>query len=130
GRRGARYARTVAPRHVPRAPRGGACGRLVALPARPDGGSLAPGGDDEALGPGVTVVFLVTRFPAPPWRGDQVRAYHHLRLLAPRHEITCAALLLRPPPPRAREEIEAMGARVEIVPLGLAGAAGSLARVL
>jgi sugar transferase (PEP-CTERM/EpsH1 system associated) len=76
------------------------------------------------------VLFLVTRFPVPPWRGDQLRAYHHLRLLAGRHTLTCAALVLRPPPPAARAEIEAMGIRVEVVPLGVAGALPALARVL
>jgi len=76
------------------------------------------------------VLFLVTRFPAPPWRGDQVRAYHHLRLLAARHRITCCALVPRPPSPSARAEIEAMGVRVEVVPLGLAGAVRALAPVV
>src|SRR5207302_1193097 len=72
----------------------------------------------------------VTRFPVPPWRGDQVRAYHHLRVLAHRHDLTCVALLHRAPPAAARTELEALGVRVEVVPLGLAGAAASLARVL
>ncbi len=76
------------------------------------------------------VVFLVTRFPAPPWRGDQVRAYHHLRLLAPRHDITCVALVARPPAPAARAEVEGMGVRVRIVRLGPVGAVASLARGL
>ena len=76
------------------------------------------------------VLFLVTRFPVPPWRGDQVRAYHHLRLLAPRHEITCVALVARQPPAAARAEIQALGVRVEVVRLGLGDAAASLARVL
>jgi len=76
------------------------------------------------------VLFLVTRFPVPPWRGDQLRAYHHLRLLAPRHEITCAALVTRPPPAEAIRVLAALGVRVEVVRLGLAGAAPSLARAL
>jgi sugar transferase (PEP-CTERM/EpsH1 system associated) len=76
----------------------------------------------------VRVLFLVTRFPAPPWRGDQVRAYHHLRLLAPRHSVTLCALVLRPPPAAVRAEIEAFGVRVEVVPLGLLGALPALAR--
>jgi len=76
------------------------------------------------------VLFLVTRFPVPPWRGDQLRAYHHLRLLAPRHEITCAALVVRPPPAEAGRALAALGVRVEIVRLGLAGAVPSLARAL
>ena len=76
------------------------------------------------------VLFLVTRFPVPPWRGDQLRAYHHLRLLAPRHEITCAALVIRPPPPEGVQALAALGVHVEVVRLGLAGAVPSLARVL
>jgi sugar transferase (PEP-CTERM/EpsH1 system associated) len=78
----------------------------------------------------VRVAFLVTRFPVPPWRGDQVRAYHHLRALAARHDITCVALVARPPARAARAEVEAMGLRVEVVPLGILGAIPSLARVL
>jgi glycosyltransferase involved in cell wall biosynthesis len=76
----------------------------------------------------VKVAVLVTRFPVPPWRGDQVRAYHHLRLLAPRHDLTCIALVVRAPPRPAVAALEAMGVRVAIVPLGLVGALGSLAR--
>lgn len=76
------------------------------------------------------VLFLVTRFPLPPWRGDQLRAYHHLRLLAARHTVTCVALVLRAPPPAARAALEAMGVRLEVVPLGVAGAVPALARVL
>ena len=76
------------------------------------------------------VLFLVTRFPVPAWRGDQLRAYHHLRLLAPRHEITCVALVARQPPAEARAEIQALGVRVEVVRLGLGDAVASLARVL
>ena len=76
------------------------------------------------------VLFLVTRFPVPPWRGDQLRAYHHLRLLAPRHEITCAALVLRPPPAEAARALAALGVRVEVVRLGLAGAVPALGRAL
>ena len=75
-------------------------------------------------------LWLVTRLPVPPWRGDQVRAYHHLRHLAPRHEITCCALLVREPPAALREEVMALGVRLEVVTLGAAGAGPSLARAL
>ncbi len=78
----------------------------------------------------MNILFLVTRFPAPPWRGDQVRAYHHLRHLARRHAITCCALVLRSPPASRRAEVEALGVRLEVVRLGLAGAVPALARVL
>ena len=76
------------------------------------------------------VLFLVTRLPVPPWRGDQVRAFHHLRLLAQAHEITCCALLTRPPPACLRAEVEALGVRLVVVPLGRLGAAPALARGL
>ncbi len=82
------------------------------------------------MGGRLKVLVLVTRFPVPPWRGDQVRAYHHLRLLASRHEITCAALVFTPPPRDAVAAVEAMGVRVEVVPLGFVGAVPSLARAL
>jgi len=77
----------------------------------------------------VKVCFLVTRLPVPPWRGDQVRAYHHLRLLAARHAITCVVLPLRPPPPADVAALAALGVAVEIVSVGLAGAPLALARV-
>jgi len=78
----------------------------------------------------VKVLFLVTRLPVPPWRGDQVRAYHHLRHLARHHAVTCCALLARPPAPRLVAEVEALGVRTTVVPLGVAGAAPALARAL
>jgi sugar transferase (PEP-CTERM/EpsH1 system associated) len=78
----------------------------------------------------VKVLFLVTRFPTPPWRGDQVRAYHHLRLLAARHEIVCGALLPAPPAAPHRAALEALGVRVEVFPLGWLGAVPALGRAL
>lgn len=76
------------------------------------------------------VLFLVTRLPVPPWRGDQVRAYHHLRQLAPRHAVTCCALLGREPPGALRAEIEALGVRLEVVRVDIVGAGTALARAL
>lgn len=34
------------------------------------------------------ILFIASRFPYPPIRGDQVRAYHFLRLINLRHEVT------------------------------------------
>ena len=76
------------------------------------------------------VLFVTTRCPVPPWRGDQVRAYHHLRLLAPRHAITCCILSWRRPPADAEAAVAALGVRVEVVPLGYAGAVPALAGAL
>ena len=78
----------------------------------------------------VKVLCLVTRLPVPPWRGDQVRAYHHLRRLAPRHDITCCALLAREPPAALRDEVAALGVRLEVVTLGSVGAVPALARAV
>jgi sugar transferase (PEP-CTERM/EpsH1 system associated) len=75
------------------------------------------------------VLFLTTRLPVPPWRGDQVRAYHHLRLLARRHEITLCAMVLGQQRAQYVAETEALGIRVRAIRLGLAGAVPALARV-
>jgi polysaccharide biosynthesis protein PslH len=91
---------------------------------------VAAGRVDEALGSDVKVLCLVTRLPVPPWRGDQVRAYHHLRRLAPRHDITCCALLSREPPASLREEVASLGVRLEVVTLGTVGAAPALAQAV
>src|SRR5207253_1986064 len=88
-----RPGRPGTPRRLPGAAQRRARRGVVALPPRRDRRHLAPGSDHETVGCRMKVLFLVTRFPVPPWRGDQLRAYHHLRLLAPRHEITCAALV-------------------------------------
>jgi sugar transferase (PEP-CTERM/EpsH1 system associated) len=76
------------------------------------------------------VLVLLTRIPVPPWRGDQVRAMHHLRLLAPRHEITCCVLVLGSPAAEDQAALAALGVQVEVVRLGVAGALPSLARGL
>ena len=74
------------------------------------------------------VLALVTRLPVPPWRGDQVRAFHHLRLLARRHEITLCALVLGRPRPEDVAGTQALGIAVEVVELGIAAALPALGR--
>ena len=71
-------------------------------------------------------LFVVSRVPYPPWRGDQLRAYHLLRVLAPRHEVTCAVLALRTPEAAAVAAVRRLGVAVEVLPLGIAGAAPAL----
>jgi sugar transferase (PEP-CTERM/EpsH1 system associated) len=95
-----------------------------------DGRRVDQGRDHEGLERRVRVLFLTTRFPVPAWRGDQVRAIHQLRLLAARHTVTLCALVPTSPPTAERARVEALGIRVEVVPLGWAGAVPSLARVL
>ena len=76
------------------------------------------------------VLFLTTRFPVPTRRGDQVRGIHQLRLLARRHDVTLGALVPTAPSAVERAEVEALGVRVEVIPLGWAGAVPALGRVL
>ena len=76
------------------------------------------------------VLFLVTRFPVPPWRGDQVRAYHQIQQLARRHDITLAALCAVPPTATMRAAVEAWGVRIAVVPLRTVGRMSALANVL
>jgi sugar transferase (PEP-CTERM/EpsH1 system associated) len=78
----------------------------------------------------VQALVLVARLPVPPWRGDQMRAYHLMRILARRHDITCCALTWREPSAERRAEVEALGVRLVTVPLGIAGALPALGRVL
>ena len=68
------------------------------------------------------VLFLTSRIPYPLWRGDQIRAYHLLRVLGRRHEVTCAVLALRTPDEAAVAAVRALGVRVEVIELGLLGA--------
>src|SRR5689334_24227297 len=62
------------------------------------------------------ILFVASRFPYPPFNGDQVRGYHHLRVLSRRHEIV---LLAPEPAERPAECLEAIApfcAHVEVVP--------------
>lgn len=61
------------------------------------------------------ILFITNRFPYPPYQGDRMRAYHQLRLLSLRHEVT---LLTVPPDRDEAESLQAMRplcARMDIV---------------
>lgn len=49
------------------------------------------------------LLFVASRFPYPPYYGDQVRGFHHLRLLSHRHQI-----VLLSPCPTLSQEVEAL----------------------
>src|SRR5215208_2607779 len=74
------------------------------------------------------LLFVASRFPYPPLNGDQVRAYHHLRLLSRRHEI----VLLAPEPVEDRtaslEAITPFCAHLESVKTSRLKGIGRLAR--
>ncbi len=74
------------------------------------------------------ILFLTARFPWPLLRGDQVRAYHQLRLLAPRHSLTLVCFRDAPVPPEGVAAISAFCERLVTVPLGRVAMAASLAR--
>jgi sugar transferase (PEP-CTERM/EpsH1 system associated) len=74
------------------------------------------------------ILFLTGRFPWPLLRGDQLRAYHQLRLLAPRHRLTLVCFRDAPVPPAGLAAVSAFCERVVTVPLGRAAMATGLAR--
>jgi len=74
------------------------------------------------------ILFLTARFPWPLHRGDQLRAYHQLRLLGPRHRLTLACFRDGPVPPAGLAAVSAACERVVTVPLAGAAAAAGLAR--
>jgi sugar transferase (PEP-CTERM/EpsH1 system associated) len=76
----------------------------------------------------VRVLFLTARFPWPLLRGDQLRAYHQLRLLAPRHRVTLACFRDGAVPREGLDAVSGLCERVVSVPIGRAEMAAGLAR--
>jgi glycosyltransferase involved in cell wall biosynthesis len=75
------------------------------------------------------VLFVVTRPPFPPWRGDQVRSYNLLRHLARRHDITL--VIAGPTPPgMVLAAASALGVRVRHLPTTRPGGLLRLGRIL
>lgn len=74
------------------------------------------------------ILFLTARFPWPLVRGDQVRAYHQLRLLARRHRLTLACFHDTPVPPDGLAAVSALCERIVTVPLGRTDMGLGLAR--
>jgi sugar transferase (PEP-CTERM/EpsH1 system associated) len=74
------------------------------------------------------ILFLTSRFPYPPLRGDQVRAYHQLRVLGRQHEVTLVALARATPSSAALARIQALCRRVVVAPLGVRHIVGGLGR--
>jgi sugar transferase (PEP-CTERM/EpsH1 system associated) len=66
----------------------------------------------------VRILFLTGRFPYPLLRGDQLRAFHQLRVLGARHRLTLATFAERPPAPEERDAVARSCERIVIVPLG------------
>jgi polysaccharide biosynthesis protein PslH len=76
----------------------------------------------------VKILFISARFPYPPLRGDQVRAYHQLRLLGPKHRITLLSLTEESVSSEARQVIGSYCEQVITLPLRWQERAGGLLR--
>lgn len=64
------------------------------------------------------LLFVASRFPYPPWRGDQARAFHQVRCLAVRHQVTLLAPSGPDASPAAVAHLRATGAELLLVPGG------------
>jgi sugar transferase (PEP-CTERM/EpsH1 system associated) len=74
------------------------------------------------------LLFVASRFPYPPFNGDQVRAYHHLRVLSRRHAIVLLAPEPVGQPDECLEAITPFCAHVEVVPVSRWRSLARLAR--
>lgn len=63
------------------------------------------------------IFFLVSRIPWPLEKGDKLRAYHQLRLLARNHEVHLCCLSDETPHPEAVRKLQEITPHVEIVRL-------------
>jgi sugar transferase (PEP-CTERM/EpsH1 system associated) len=63
------------------------------------------------------ILFVCARFPYPPLKGDQVRAYHQLRLLSARHKITLLSFADGTETTEQRLRVASFCERVILVPL-------------
>jgi len=75
------------------------------------------------------ILFLTPRFPFPPLRGDQVRAYHQIRVLSRRHDVTLLAVSAAPPTPEARRRMTSLCRDVIVEPLTIGRALSGLGRL-
>jgi len=74
------------------------------------------------------ILFVAARFPYPVLKGDQVRAYHQLRLLGARHDITLVAFADRPVTAEERAHVAQFCREIVIVPISRIDMALALAR--
>lgn len=72
------------------------------------------------------LLAILPRFPYPVDKGDKLRAFHHLKYLAGRHEVHLFALSDQPVSPDERAVLETFCASVTVYPLSKAGIYGRL----
>jgi polysaccharide biosynthesis protein PslH len=80
----------------------------------------------------VRILFLSTWFPFPPDNGSKLRAYHLLRALGGRHEVTLLAFTFDTSQPETADALQTICRSIEVVPLNpfLVNQAGTLATFL
>lgn len=61
------------------------------------------------------LLFIASRFPYPPFNGDQVRGYHHLRVLSRRHSIVLLAPVPSEHPDACLEAVAPFCEHVELI---------------
>lgn len=65
----------------------------------------------------MNILFIAARFPYPLLKGDQVRAYHQLKILGKRHRITLLCFAEQDVSPAERAEVEQHCEKVVVIPL-------------
>lgn len=63
------------------------------------------------------ILVLTSRFPYPIEKGDKLRAYHQIRVLAARHQIVLIALAEHPPTAESLEALAAFCEEIHVLPL-------------
>jgi sugar transferase (PEP-CTERM/EpsH1 system associated) len=75
----------------------------------------------------VRLLFLTSRLPYPPNRGDRLRAYHFLEHLSQEHEISLASFIAKEAERQNLEPLQAFCREVRVVPMSSARSALSVA---
>ena len=65
----------------------------------------------------MNILFIAARFPYPPLKGDQVRAYHQLRILGKRHRVTLLCFAEDEVSPEELAEVQQYCEKVIVLPL-------------
>jgi polysaccharide biosynthesis protein PslH len=90
--------------------------------------AIGEGRETAPPGRSLRILFVTSRFPHPPLKGDQLRAWHQIRRLGERHAITL--LYLAGGPAATHDALAGSCQRIVAVPFGPAAMARGLLRGL
>ncbi|HYM80040.1 MAG TPA: glycosyltransferase family 4 protein [Candidatus Limnocylindria bacterium] len=62
----------------------------------------------------MNILFLTTRLPHPPWRGDRLLCYHVLRALAQRHDVTLVSFTDERDRPESIDVLRSLAAGIHL----------------